>query len=39
MEGDGNLIFDAGSSYDQYWGKEGLNYVWTLVSMETSEAF
>ena len=36
MEGDGNLIFDAGSSYDQYWGKEGLNYVWTLVSMETS---
>ena len=30
-EGDGNLIFDAGSSYDQYWGKEGLNYVWTLV--------
>ena len=36
MEGDGDLIFDAGSSYDQYWGKEGLNYVWTLVSMETS---
>ena len=36
MEGDGDLIFDAGSSYDQYWGKEGLNYVWTLVSLETS---
>ena len=35
-EGDGNLIFDAGSSYDQYWGKEGLNYVWTLVSLENS---
>ena len=37
-EGDGNLIFDAGSSYDQYWGKEGLNYVWTLVSLENSGA-
>ena len=36
MEGDGDLIFDAGSSYDQYWGKEGLNYVWTLVSLEKS---
>ena len=36
MEGDGDLIFDAGSSYDQYWGMEGLNYVWTLVSLETS---
>ena len=36
MEGDGDLIFDAGSSYDQYWGKEGLNYVWTHVRMETS---
>ena len=36
MEGDGDLIFDAGSSYDQYWGKEGLNYVWTLVSLENS---
>ena len=36
MEGDGNLIFDAGSSYDQYWGKEGLNYVWTLIRLETS---
>ena len=35
-EGEGNLIFDAGSSYDQYWGKEGLNYVWTLVSLENS---
>tara|TARA_Y100000768_G_scaffold89197_1_gene64135 strand:- start:4569 stop:6104 length:1536 start_codon:yes stop_codon:yes gene_type:complete len=36
MEGDGDLIFDAGSSYDQYWGKDGLNYVWTLVSLQTS---
>ena len=35
-EGEGNLIFDAGSSYDQFWGKEGLNYVWTLVSLENS---
>ena len=35
-EGEGNLIFDAGSSYDQYWGKDGLSYVWTLVSLENS---
>ena len=34
MEGDGDLIFDAGSSYDQYWGKEGLNYLWTLIRLE-----
>lgn len=36
LEGDGDLIFDAGSSYDLYWGKEGLNYVWTLIRVETS---
>ncbi len=34
MEGDGDLIFDGGSSYDQYWGKEGLNYLWTLIRLE-----
>ena len=36
VEGDGNLIFDAGSSYDYYWGKEDLNYVWTLIRMDAS---
>ena len=35
-EGDGNLIFDAGSSYDHYWGKQNLNYVWTLIMKEAS---
>ena len=36
VEGEGDLIFDAGSSYDYYWGKEDLNYVWTLIRIDTS---
>ena len=36
QEGDGNLIFDAGESYDPFWGKESLNYIWSLIKIEAS---
>ncbi len=34
IEGSGDLIFDAGLSFDPYWGKEDLNYIWTLVRID-----
>jgi len=39
QEGDGDLIFDAGQSFDPYWGKENLNYIWTLIKVETSGSY
>ena len=34
QEGDGDLIFDAGNSYDPFWGKDSLNYIWSLTKIE-----
>ena len=31
QEGDGDLIFDAGDSYDPFWGKDSLSYIWSLI--------
>lgn len=39
QEGDGDLIFDAGQSFDPYWGKENLNYIWTLIKVETAGSY
>ena len=36
QEGDGDLIFDAGNSYDPFWGKDSLNYIWTLIKIEST---
>lgn len=30
LEGAGNLFFDASSSDDQVWGREGMHYMWVL---------
>ena len=34
QEGDGDLIFDAGDSYDPFWGKDSLSYIWSLIKIE-----
>ena len=36
QEGDGDLIFDAGNSYDPFWGKDSLNYIWSLIKIEST---
>ncbi len=35
-EGEGPVIFDGASSYDETWGIQGLTYIWSVVNLDTT---
>ena len=35
-EGYGSVYLDASSTYDEYWGIQGLTYTWTIIQVGSS---
>lgn len=36
-EGYGSVYLDASSTYDEYWGIQGLTYTWTIIQVGSSD--